>query len=385
MKASFISGVSEETAGPVVLIANTSWYLYNFRQGTINALREGGHSVVCLAPPDSYSDRLESELGAAFMPLNIAGSNRGLFREGLSLLEVVRALRKLRPAFVFNFTIKANVYAGIVCRLLRVPYANNVTGLGTAFLYDTFMNRLVRRLYLWANGGAAHVFFQNPEDRALFVSSGFPDTVPVTLLPGSGVDLNHFSAEPMPEGSLRFVMIARLLGDKGVREYVEAARLVKRKAPDCRFDLVGPVGVANDSAITEEEIRAWQAEGAVAWHGETDDVRQWLSQSHVFVLPSYYPEGRPRAVLEAAASGRPAVVADMPGCRHAIESGETGWLVPPRDSRALADVLLDLARGPRDRIQQAGIAARRLAEERFSEQVVVDAYLSCVKEYVGGK
>ena len=383
MKSSSISAVSEETAGPVLLIANTSWYLYNFRQGTIRTLQEEGHSVVCLAPPDSFSDRLESELGAAYIPLNIAGSNRGLWREGLSLLAVFRALRELRPAFVFNFTIKANVYAGIVCRLLGVPYANNVTGLGTAFLYDTFMNRLVRRLYLWANGGAAHVFFQNPEDRALFVSSGFPESVPVTLLPGSGVDLDHFSAEPMPEGPLRFVMIARLLGDKGVREYVEAARLVKREAPDCGFDLVGPVGVANDSAIPEDEIRAWQAEGVVRWQGETDDVRQWLSSSHVFVLPSYYPEGRPRAVLEAAASGRPAVVTDMPGCRDAIASGQTGWLVPPRDAQALADVMLDLARGPRDRIEEAGVAARRLAEERFSEQVVVDAYLSCLKEYVG--
>ena len=366
----------------VVLVSNTSWYLYNFRRGTIEALRVGGYRVVALAPEDAYSWRLVEELGIEHLPLPMEGKGTRLLGESNSLLTLASLLRRLKPAFVFNFTVKANIYSGLACRMLGIPYANNISGLGTAFLHDSWLFRRVRSLYGVANHGARRVFFQNQEDHDLFLSLGLLRATPTTVLPGSGIDTSRFPFSALPEPHpFTFVMIARLLGDKGVREYVQAAGQVRAAHPDCRFLLIGPHGASNCSAITEAEVQGWQTAGVIEVLGEQGDVRPFLEQSHVLVLPSYR-EGMPRTVLEAAAMGRPAIVSDVPGCRQAIVDGNTGWLCEVKSADSLARCMATCIAMPQEKLQAAGKAARARIEQEFDERIVVEAALGCLHDVV---
>jgi len=365
---------------PVVfLTSNTSWYLYNFRRSTIEALREQGNRVICLSPPDDFSQRLADELGAEHVALPLDGKSTGALQELRSLCSIRKVMRHYRPDLVFNFTVKMNIYCGLVCALQNIPFANNISGLGTAFIHDSWLFRRVRQVYGLVNRRALHLFFQNEEDLAVFRSQGLLGDTPYTLLPGSGVDLQRFQASPLPIGGpFTFIMIARLLGDKGVREYVEACGKLKAQGLNVRCILVGPLGVSNRTAISEREISHWQDQGVVEYTGATDDVRPLLQQAHVMVLPSYR-EGMPRTVLEAAAMGRPAIVTDVPGCRHAIEPGVTGWLCEVRNTESLVAQMKGVFEKGPDHVIRAGVAARSRMEAHFSEAVVVKAYLDCLK------
>lgn len=368
----------QDKDAPVVLVSNTSWYLYNFRRGTIVALREAGYRVVALAPKDDYSARLVEELGIEHMPLPMEGKGTRLLGEGRSLLAMANSLRRLKPGFVFNFTVKANIYSGLACRALGIAYANNVSGLGTAFLHDSWLFRRVRALYGFANRGARRVFFQNQEDHDLFLSHGLLRDTPTTVLPGSGMDTARFTYSTLPAPApFTFVMIARLLGDKGVREYVQAAERVRAAHPDTQFLLIGPHGASNHTAITAAEVQQWQRAGVIDYLDERDDVRPFIEQTHVLVLPSYR-EGMPRTVLEAAAMGRPAIVSDVPGCRHAVAAGKTGWLCEVKSVDSLAARMDDCIAMPTEQLQAAGTAARARIEAEFDEQIVVDAALACL-------
>ena len=341
---------------------------------------ERGWRVVCVSPIDDFAARLVSELGAEHLPLPLDGKSVGPIRELRSLVFIGRTVRRFKPAYVFNFTVKMNIYAGMICALNNVPFANNISGLGTAFIHDSWLFRRVRQVYGLVNKRAEHLFFQNEEDLSVFRRSGLLGDTPVTLLPGSGVDLQRFQASPLPQrGPMTFIMIARLLGDKGVREYAQACGLLVAQGLNVRCLLVGPLGVSNRTAITEEEVNRWAAKGWLEYLGETDDVRPLIEQAHVLVLPSYR-EGMPRTVLEAAAMGRPAIVTDVPGCRQSVEAGVTGWLCDVRSADSLAQQMkyvYELA--PSER-QRAGDAARRRMEDMFSEERVVKAYLDCLLE-----
>lgn len=374
-----LSGQAGALLKPVVfLTSNTSWYLYNFRASTIRALREQGNRVICLSPPDDFSQRLVDELGAEHIALPLDGKSTGAAQELRSLRFIWAAMREYRPDFVFNFTVKMNIYCGLVCALQKVPFANNISGLGTAFIHDSWLFRRVRQVYGLVNRRSQKLFFQNEEDLGVFQSKGLLGNTPYTLLPGSGVDLARFRLSPLPEDlPFTFIMIARLLGDKGVREYAEASRKLKADGVNVRCLLVGPLGVSNRTAISEDEVRQWQSEGIVEYSGATDDVRPLIEQAHVLVLPSYR-EGMPRTVLEAAAMGRPAIVTDVPGCRHAIEPGVTGWLCEVRNADSLAAQMRAVAQSDDATIEQAGTLARKRMEAQFSETLVVKAYLDCL-------
>lgn len=378
-----VSGALGGQAGallkPVVfLTSNTSWYLYNFRASTIQVLLEQGNRVICLSPPDDFSQRLVDELGVEHVALPLDGKSTGAVQELRSLRFIWAVMRRDRPDFVFNFTVKMNIYCGLVCALQKIPFANNISGLGTAFIHDSWLFRRVRQVYGLVNRRARRLFFQNEEDLSVFRDKGLLGGTPYTLLPGSGVNLQRFQASLLPEGGpFTFIMIARLLGDKGVREYAEACRQLKAEGLDVRCLLVGPLGVSNRTAISEEEVRQWQAEGIVEYPGATDDVRPLIEQAHVLVLPSYR-EGMPRTVLEAAAMGRPAIVTDVPGCRHAIEPEVTGWLCDVRSADSLANEMRRVMAMPPGATQKAGNSARQRMEEQFSEELVVQAYLSCL-------
>ena len=361
----------------VVITANTSWYLFNFRKGTIVGLLANGYRVVCMAPEDSYSARLES-MGAEFVALPLEGKSTNLATELKSLISIYLIIKRLKPAFVFNHTIKMNVYVGLSCRLLDVPYSNNVSGLGTVFLHKGLAYGLAQKLYRLANSSAQTVFFQNVEDKDTFLELGLVTEAKIVVLPGSGIDVEAFAFTQIPKRRpLVFIMIARLIADKGVREFVDAARQVSASGATARFVLVGPGGISNTSAISDDEVEGWNTEGVIEYVGEQGDVIPWIEEAHVLVLPSYR-EGMPRTVLEGASMGRPAIVTDVPGCRQSVVDGETGWYCEVRSAESLAARMLQVIQLPAEELEKFGFRARKRAEQVFSEELVIGRYLECL-------
>ncbi len=371
----------------LVLSINTSWNIINFRAGLVRALHERGFDVVALSPDDPYASRL-AELGCRHVPLAMDNMGTNPFRDAGQFLRYLRALRRERPDVFLAWTIKPNVYGSLAAHLLGVPVINNVSGLGTAFLSGGWLMRLVRLLYRSAFARSARVFFQNRDDRALFVDSGLLRLDQATVLPGSGIDLAHFAPAPVvarsPATGPVFLLVARLLWDKGVGEYVEAARLLKLRLPGARFQLLGFLDVENRTAVPRQTVEGWVSERLVEYLGHADDVRQHVAAADCVVLPSYR-EGTPRSLLEAAAMARPLVTTDVPGCREVVNEAVNGFLCRPRDAADLADKLLRFAQLPKAARLEMGRQSRLKAEREFSERIVIDAYLAEVDRVLAGR
>jgi glycosyltransferase involved in cell wall biosynthesis len=361
-------------ARPVIISCNSCWYAYNFGLPLIRAILASDHRVVVLAPRDEYTDRMVAT-GAEFRHLKLEAKGRNPLRELATVRAYRKAYRELNPAIVLHYTIKPNIYGSVAARRLGIPVINNVTGLGTLF-NGGLAEKLGRLLYRWAFNSVELVFFQNPDDRELFISGELMCPDHCDLLPGSGVDLDRFAPQPRPEGPFTFLYIGRLLKAKGVQDFIDAARLLRLrrglKIP-LRFVMVGEHDPADiymvDSAILEAAI----AEGVVEYPGTTSDVRPFLTAADCVVLVSYR-EGVPRSLLEAAAMGRPLIAANSVGTREPVEEGRNGFLCRPKDPADLCramEAMLDMSADERE---QMGAESRRIALERFDKHIVIDKY-----------
>ena len=288
-------------------------------------------------------------------------------------------LRRLQPSAYLSFTIKPNIYGARAAAASKIPAFPNVSGLGTTFIAGGQMQRIVTGLYRWGFRHAPAVFFQNHEDRDLFIARKIVEAERTRVLAGSGVDLDHFMASDVPTGPPRFLFVGRLMGDKGVAEFVEAARLAGQQLPDARFQLLGPIDEGNRTAIPRAQLDAWVSEGLVDYLGVTEDVRPFVAAATAVVLPSYR-EGLPRSLLEAGALGRPSIATDVPGCRTVVEHGYNGYLCTMRDPISLADAMLRLANLSVEGRQTMGAAARRKVELQFGQDLVVGAYLEALAQ-----
>ncbi|MES2979248.1 MAG: glycosyltransferase family 4 protein [Pseudomonadota bacterium] len=370
-------------AGPkVMIVLNTAWNLQNFRAGLIRGMIAAGYEVVAVAPPDAYVARVQA-LGCRFIALPQSNHGTAILTELLLVWRFWRLLRAERPAAYLGYTIKPNTYGSALASSLGIAVINNVSGLGTAFLRGGWLARVVRACYWLGLRKSRRVFFQNPTDRELFVQLGLVQPSQTGLLPGSGIDLQAFRPPPPPkdpsadEGTsgLVFLLVARLLLDKGVLEFAEAARRVRQRFPQARFQLLGFVDEGNPRGVRRAQLQEWVGKGDIEYLGTTDDVRPFLCAADCVVLPSYR-EGTSRALLEAAAMGRPIIATDVPGCREVVDDGVSGLLCQPRDAGSLAHAMerfLQLGPDPRARM---GEASRALVEARFDEQLVIKAYLS---------
>lgn len=359
----------------VMLVANQAWNLVNYRTGLIRALRSDGFDIIAVAPPDPVMEARLADMGCRFaaLPLDAKGLSPG--GELRTCWALFRLMRRYRPAAVLSWTIKANLWGALSARLNRIPAIANVSGLGIAHDGPWLLQKLSAALYRVCLASAGTVFFQNSADRGELVDAGLVREDQAALLPGSGVDVKYFSprAGERPS-SRRYILIARLLAPKGVREFVAAARALKPELPDLTFCLAGFLDVANQSAISKAEVDQWVAEGVVEYHPAVDDVRPLLQNAEAVVLPSYYREGLSRGLLEAAAMARPIITTDLPGCREAVENGVTGFLCKARDTGSLADAIRKMALLSPTEWAAFGLAGRARIEAAFTEDVVIDRY-----------
>jgi glycosyltransferase involved in cell wall biosynthesis len=353
----------------IVVVGVMAGSILSFRGEMLRAMADAGHTVLALAPEE------DEEVGAALADMGVTYRSAPILRTGLNPIRDAATVKSLAGTFrafkadmVLCYAAKPVVYGTLAARIAGVPVrAAMITGVGSALgggtgIRGSALGSLLRTLYRVALREAQIVFFQNPDDEQLFRSLKLVGgRNRVVRINGSGVDLDFFRPAPLPARPVTFLQIGRLIRDKGVREFVQAAGLVRAQRPDARFQILGRLDT-NPTAIRASEVESW-GNGAVDYLGETHDVRPYLAAAHVCVLASY-GEGTPRSVLEAMAMARPILTTDVPGCRQTIEQGRNGFMVPVRDAAALAEAMLEMLAHP-ERLESMGRESRRLAEERF--------------------
>ena len=368
----------------IVLSANSEWNIANFRPGLIRALQNSGYVPLVIAPPHAAVEERMRELAIERIGIKIDRSGLNPWAD-LQLMWCYRhLLKRIRPAAYISFTIKPNIYGSIAAASLGVPAIPNVSGLGTVFIRPGLLQHIVTHLYRFGFRRAPIVFFQNAEDCQLFIDREIVKPEQARVLPGSGVDLERFRASALPHGPPVFLFIGRLLRDKGVIEFVEAARHLRASHSKLRFQLLGPIDEENRTSIRKSELSQWEKEGIIEYLGASDDVRPFIAAASAVVLPSYR-EGLPRSLLEAAAMARPLIATDVPGCREVVDDGLNGYLCNVRDSHSLAAAMERLAALPREQRLRMGEAARRKVHDRFSEEYVIRAYLDVLAELNSAK
>ncbi len=356
------------TMARIVLIASVAQSLLAFRGCLLEDMVAEGHQVLTCAPPTEEQVIKDlRNLGVDFCPLPMARNSI----DPRGDLQLARRMKQLfeaqKPDLVFSYTIKPVIYGSLVARWCGIPSAAMITGLGKTFSgisrQDRAVEKIVRLLYRVSLRRANPVFFQNPDDLQLFWRAGLVkrDNRP-TMIPGSGVDLDFFTPRPFPKQP-SFLLLARMIAAKGIPEYVAAAKILRRKYPFVRIRMAGFITTGSGS-ITAQQIEDWQRDAGVEFLGGLDDVRPALTNTSVYVLPSWYREGIPRSILEAMAMGRPIITTDAPGCRETVRPDENGFLVPERDAEALANAMIKFVEQP-ELIEKMGTASRLLAEQRF--------------------
>ena len=367
----------------ILMTVNAAWNIWNFRRPLVEALANDGHRITVLAPPDDAVPELE-RLGCSVLPLDMSVKGLNPLKDLKLQRRFGRIFREEQPDAVLSYTIKNNIFGARAARPTAVPFIPNVTGLGTAFLSGKLLQTVTEQLYRRSFATLPVVFFQNEDDRDLFLDRRLVKEQQARLLHGSGIDLERFApaAMPAPEEPTTFLMIARLLRDKGVVEFVDAARRVKARHPHARFQLLGAVGSENRSAIGRETLDPWVAEGVVEYLGTTNDVRPAIAAASCVVLPSYR-EGAPRTLIEAAAMARPLIATDVPGCRAVVDRDVSGFLCDVKSAESLANALERFLTLTPEAQRAMGAAGRDKMEREFDQRLVVNAYREALDLVIG--
>ncbi len=361
----------------IAIVINTSWNIYNFRMSLLKALLAEGHEVVAVAPADAYTPHLRA-VGCQFVQVDMDNSANP-FKDMLLAWRLYRAYTRVKPDVVLHYTVKPNIYGTLAAHWAGIPAISNVSGLGTVFIARDYVSDIVIQLYRYAFRFPSKVFFQNEDDRGLFLEQGLVQKEITELVPGSGIDLQKFM--PVPGFSRNspfiFLMVARVLYDKGVREYVEASRLVRETYPQARCQLLGMIDERSRSGVKRQQLEKWINTGVIEYLGSTDEVSRVIAKADAVVLPSYR-EGTSRALLEAAAMGKPLIATDVPGCREVVEHGVNGFLCQVRNAADLAAKMLQMLQTDEKAVEQMGRSSRAIAETRFDDRFVIAKYLKAI-------
>lgn len=363
----------------VVVVSNSSWSIFNYRLNLIKSLIKNDFEVSLIAPSDEYYSKLKDE---GYQIYEIFMNNKGInpIDDLRIIFELANLYKRIRPDVVLHFTIKPNIYGTIASNFLNIPAVNNITGLGTIFIKDNLITKVVKVLYKLSFSHAAKVFFQNKDDYNLFVQENLVDKNICEVIPGSGIDVEKFKPvrSKKRDNVVKFLLISRMLWVKGVGEYVRAAQIIKQKYSNVEFQLLGFTDVDNPTAISKAQINEWTKAGYVTYLGYATDVRDFIAKADCVVLPSYR-EGAPRSLLESASMGKPIITTNVPGCKEIVEHGVNGLLCNVRDVRDLADKIekmINLSKKERDLMGKKG---REKILKEFDERIVINKYLKTIK------
>lgn len=368
----------------IALVSNSSWYTYNFRLGLLRRLRDMGAEVYVISPHDHSSTKLMAE-GFHFCPLPIAVYGTNPLREWRGILDLIRIYRKYRFDFVFHYTAKPNIYGALAAWWCAIPSIAVTTGLG--LIRDegkSFSRTMLLWLYRLAAVLSKQVWFLNGDDHQFFLDRKIVAPQKAFILPSEGVDISWYRPRefsPEQERPLRFLYAGRIVWSKGLKEFFEAARYFREKGASCSFHLVGFIVPDHPDAVSFDLVQQWQQQGIVRFHGETDDIRPFLAEADCVVLPSFFGEGVPRILLEAAAVAKPIITTDFVGCREVVEHGVNGLLCRPRDAQDLIlaiETFLTLS--PAER-RQMGLEGRKKVLRQFDEEIIIRHYLDALYQF----
>lgn len=363
----------------VAIVLNTSWNIFNFRLNFVRALIAKGYEIHTVAPHDNYTHYLE-ELGCTHHDVKMDSRGANPIKDLALMFELWGIYRKVKPDIILHYTIKPNVYGTLAASLLRIPTINNVCGLGTVFLKNNLVSAFAMMLYKLAFRFPRKVFFQNPDDLTLFLNKNLISAKSADLIPGSGIDLSHFTpTEFKRNDTFTFLLISRLITDKGIMEYVEAVRKLKSKGVAARFQILGAKDPEHARGIKLSVIDEWIKTGTIEYLGTSDDVRHFINQADCVVLPSYR-EGTPRTLLEAAGSSKPIVATDVPGCYHVVEDNYNGLLCKLKNADDLALKMEQMLALDNTTLKKFGENGRKKIEFEFDEKIVITKYLQEISQ-----
>ncbi len=358
----------------VAIVLNTSWNIYNFRMNLVKTLLDKGYEVHTIAPHDPYTHILK-EAGCIHHDIKMDSRGINPIKDTALFFELLGIYQKLRPNVILHFTIKPNVYGTLAASILKIPSVNNVCGLGTVFLKNNLVSVIAMTLYKIAFLFPQKVFFQNSDDLSLFLDRKLVPKESTDLIPGSGIDLNRFQPMEFNRNKVfTFLLISRLITDKGILEYIQAIETLKQKGLNARFQLLGAKDPEHQRGIQLSVIDHWISSGTVEYLGTTDDVRSFIQKADCIVLPSYR-EGTPRTLLEAASSSKPIIATDVPGCHHVVENNYNGLLCKIKSADDLAQKMEQMTHLDDFTLKTFGENGRKKIEVQFDEKLVIDKYI----------
>ena len=355
----------------ILIMVNRDFVLYNFRIELVEKLLYENYEVY-ISLPDGDLVRDMEKLGCRFIETKIDRRGTNPIKDLLLLISYMKLCRKNKPDYIFTYTIKPNLYGAIVARLNHIPCIMNISGLGTALENGGLLQKITVRMYRIAARYAKTVFIQNQDNYDFCMKHNIAVRNGQPLLVGSGVNLERFSILPYPidDKIIEFSFIARVIKEKGIDEYIEAARVIRRENPGTIFHVLGPSDSTYKSILLEETKK-----GTIIWHGMISDIRQHLKISHLTIHPSYYPEGISNACLESAASGRPVITTARSGCRETVDDGKSGYICVAKDVASLVDAIKKFIHLPWIEKEKMGLAGRQKMEREFDRQVVIEKYM----------
>lgn len=368
----------DHTSQSIALVANTSWSIYNFRLGVIKALISAGHKVYAVAPRDDYSDKLTAA-GVTYLPIKIKAHSTSPFEDLKTFFRLRSLYKKYRFDLVIHYTIKMNLYGALAARLLRVKNISVVTGLGRTFQFSGITQYLIKSLYKLSCIASSDLWFLNQEDRNRFVSEGLTNKRDTFILPSEGVNTKRFTGTPQySEHKIitRFLFAGRLLKDKGILEFVEAAKQLTALEKKVKFEVVGFVNPHNSMSVTLADLEAWQNKGWINYLGSHEDIRPFINRADCIVFPSYYQEGVSRILLEAASMSRPIITTDHVGCRDVVDHMTNGILIPIKSVDHLVEACRLFLNLPAEERLQMSFNGRKMVKKHFDERRIIDIYFS---------
>lgn len=368
----------EQTSQSIALVANTSWSIYNFRLGVIKALIATGHKVYAVAPRDDYSDKLTA-VGATYIPIKLKAHSTSPIEDLKTFFRLRSIYKKYRFDLVIHYTIKMNLYGALAARLLRMKNISVVTGLGRTFQFSGITQYLIKSVYKLSCLASSDLWFLNEEDRDRFVSEGLTNKENTFILPSEGVNTKRFTGTPQySENKLitRFLFAGRLLKDKGILEFVEAAKRLSSLEKKVKFEVVGFVNPYNSMSVTLADLEDWQKKGWINYLGSHEDIRPFINRADCIVFPSYYQEGVSRILLEAASMSRPIITTDHVGCRDVANHMSNGILIPTKSVDDLVQACRLFLNLPTEERLQMGFKGRQLVKKRFDERRIISIYFN---------